>query len=68
MDKFRTNITLFVKTNLSELIKKLEIALEPCAELWLLIALGLLGRGFESCHPDSYNQIYRKISQPAFFI
>jgi len=30
-------------------------------------ALGVLGRRFESCRPDSYNPIDRQVSQPVFF-
>ena len=46
-------------------------------ELWLEtlvlamgreVALGALGRRFESCRPDSNNPTHRKVSQPVFFI
>ena len=33
-----------------------------------LIALGALGRRFESCRPDSLNPSRREESQPLFFI
>ena len=43
-DKLLTNITLFVMTNLEETSKKSDLASKPSAALWLLSALGALGR------------------------
>ena len=47
--------------------QKFVISWKPSALLWLLSALGALGRRFESCHLDSNKPIHRQVSQPVFF-
>ena len=47
----RANITLFVMTNLEELIK-IDFTRKPFVALWLLSTLGALGRRFESSTPE----------------